>query len=77
MHAWDSFSGESVMAPIAMTDGTLDGEFAMLLDSADDTVTDPPDPDEERWFTRQTRQKQAQKLYRHALPVCPAAQMRR
>ncbi len=62
MLTWDGYRGENAVDPMA----SLDGDLAMLVDSADEAA---PDPDEKRWFARQTRQKQAQKLYRHALPT--------
>ena len=62
MLTWDGYSGENVVDPMA----SLDGELAMLVDAADEAVGDP---DEKRWFARQTRQKQAQKLYRRARPT--------
>ena len=61
MLTWDGYSGENAVDPMA----SLDGDLAMLVDSADEAVGDP---DEKRWFARQTRQKQAQKLYRRVFP---------
>ena len=60
MHSWDGCSGESAATPMP----SLDGELAMLVDSAEEAAADP---DEKRWFARQARQKKAQKLYRRAL----------
>ena len=60
MLTWDGCSGESVDQPMAPPAD----ELAMLMDFEDDAVGDP---DEKRWFARQTRQKKAQKLYRHAI----------